>query len=173
MGKTKKIIISLFKDANPVKLFMPTWELHNLLKCKSQCSLDVSEDTVHIGFVKWGGIPRYVLEAHDFAHSMAEKFVKNEIEVPSLFTTWGKVFKILAHKKLVKGGTFTTRNLEDRQIYSAGPATVEIRKVEDISRHREQSCYLKPTVKNFVAVDGIMPLARGFQITVKQCSSPC
>ena len=50
-----------------------------------------------------------------------QKICENVIDIPSLVTTRGEVFKIHAHKKSVMGGTFTIRNLEDRQIYSAGP----------------------------------------------------
>ena len=70
----------------------------------------------------------------------------------------------------MKGGRFTIRKLEGRNqtsfIQLDQRETVEIRKVEDISGYRQQSCYLKPTVKNFVAIDGIMPPASGFQMTV-------
>ena len=76
MGKTKvkNIVFSspekanyhhFVKDANPVKLFMPTWELDELLECNSKCSLHVSEEVVCTGFAKWGGIPRCVLEELD------------------------------------------------------------------------------------------------------------
>lgn len=249
MGKTKvkNIVFSspekanyhqFAKDANPVKLFMPTWELDELLECNSKCSLHVSEEAVCTGFAKWGGIPRCVLEERDvneldtkiegcstdslikavknsggisigvdshmllhlnvvedgeyknvnimFAspyvikyfiekrntsqHSMAEEFVNSVIGIPSLATARGEVFKILAHKKLVKGGRFTIRKLEGRNqtsfIQLDQRETVEIRRVEDISGYRQQSCYLKPAVKNFVAIDGIMPPASRFQMTV-------
>ena len=46
---------------------MPTWELYELLTCKWQCSLDISEDKVRNRFAKWGGIPRFVLEDCDAA----------------------------------------------------------------------------------------------------------
>ena len=51
-------------------------------------------------------------------------------------------------------------------MFSCTRDTVEIRRVEDISGYRQQSCYLKPTVKNFVTIDGIMPPTSGFQTTV-------
>ena len=92
------------------------------------------------------------------------------IGIPSLATALVELFKILAHKKLVKGGTFTIRKLEGRNqtsfIQLHKRDTVEIRRVENISGYRQQSCYLKPTVKNFVTIDGIMPPTSGFQMTV-------
>ena len=248
MGKTKvkNIVFSspekenyhqFVKDANPVKLFMPTWELDELLECNSKCSLHVNKDMVFTRFEKWGGIARCVLEARDVAeldrkivecstnslikavknsagisigenshmllhlkvvkngeyndvnirfasdyvmkrftekrnasqNSTAEEFVNNVIGIPSLGTARGDLFEILAHQKLVKGGTFTIRKLDSGQTLSIRldqKETVEIRKVKDISAHREQSCYLKPVGKNFVAVDAIIPPAMGFQMTV-------
>lgn len=70
----------------------------------------------------------------------------------------GRLFEDLAHKKILTGGQFTIRNLDDFQdgtLLLEESNLKEIKTVDDIGKAQEGH-YLKPIASNFPSIDSLI-----------------
>ncbi|PKY41943.1 hypothetical protein RhiirA4_540004 [Rhizophagus irregularis] len=57
-----KIHYSDFDKRHPDVRYMPVWSLDEINTCRTKIFTDISEEKVRELYLKWGGIPRYILE---------------------------------------------------------------------------------------------------------------